>query len=290
MNSHPRHATEVKFDRRTLGLLGLGALLLDGASAAPAKPAASAVPPGPWRIVVNEAVTGDNNIFLLSNRYRALADFVGARVKVKPVNVEPVVDIQRFMEIAQGSFKPELVFGKSVNQLAKLVRDNGYQPLVRRSDPYKAAFIVAKGSTIKTLGEAAGGRIVMPDEFAATTAVARAELLRQKVGKADIRHVRYQESVAQQVQAGWAQVGVVNPTIAKKWAEQGGRVLAETQPVVNWSVLASPDMPAAVCESLREALLELNTQQPALIAAIGVKQWARADTKDYLALLDYTKE
>ena len=290
MNSHPGHATEVKFSRRTLGLLGLAALLQEDAAAAPAKPAAAAAPPGPWRIVVNEAVTGDNNIFLLSNRYRALADFLQARAKVKTINVDPVVDIQRFMAIAQGDPKPELVFGKSVNQLAKLVRDNGYQPLVRRSDPYKAAFIVAKGSQIKTLGEAAGGRIVMPDEFAATTAVARAELLRQNVGKADIRHVRYQESVAQQVQAGWAQVGVVNPTIARKWVEDGGRVLAETQPVVNWSVLASPSMPAAVCDSLREALLDLNTQQPALIAAIGVKQWARADNKDFLALLDYTKE
>lgn len=209
---------------------------------------------------------------------------------MKTVNVEPVVDIQRFLAIAQGDLKPELVFGKSVNQLAKLVRDNGYQPLVRRSDPYKAAFIVSKGSTSKTLGDAAGGRIMMPDEFAATTAVARAELLRLKVGKADIRHVRYQESVAQQVQAGFAQVGVVNPTIAKKWVEDGGRVLAETQPVVNWSVLASPSMPAAACDALRQALLDLNTQQPALIAAIGVKQWARAETRDYLALLDYTKE
>jgi ABC-type phosphate/phosphonate transport system substrate-binding protein len=285
MNKHPRAGSGPTIDRRTLGLLGLASLFSASARAAPA-----ASQPAPWRIVVNEAVTGDNNIFLLGNRYRALADFLQARMKVKTINVDPVVDIQRFMAVAQGEPKPELVFGKSVNQLAKLVRDHGYQPLVRRSDPYKAAFIVPKGSTIKTLGEAAGGRIMMPDEFAATTAVARAELIRQKVGKADIRHTRYQESVAQQVQAGFAQVGVVNPTIARKWVEDGGRVLAETQPVVNWSVLASPAMPLPACDALREALLDLNTQQPALIAAIGVKQWARAETRDYLALLEYTKE
>jgi ABC-type phosphate/phosphonate transport system substrate-binding protein len=289
MKNHLRDAPPGSIDRRTLGLLGL-ATLFSSAAASAAKTAIAALPPGPWRIVVNEAVTGDNNIFLLSNRYRALADFLGARLKVKTINVDPVVDIQRFMEIAQGEPKPELVFGKSVNQLAKLVRDNGYQPLVRRSDPYKAAFIVPRGSSIKTLAEAAGGRIVMPDEYAATTAVARAELRRQNVGKADIRHVRYQESVAQQVQAGWAQVGVVNPTIARKWVEDGGRVLAETQPVVNWSVLASPTMPTAVCDSLREALLDLNSQQPALIAAIGVKQWARAEPRDFLQLLEYTRE
>ena len=85
------------------------------------------------------------------------------------------------------------------NPLAKLVRDEGYQPLVRRSDPYKAAFIVAKGSPIQSLGDVgkARAKIIMPDEYAATTAVARAELRRQNVTTADIVHTRYQEAVAQ---------------------------------------------------------------------------------------------
>jgi hypothetical protein len=77
------------------------------------------------------------------------------------------------MSLAQGMPKPDLVFGKSVNQLAKLVRDNGYQPVVRRSDPYKAAFIVDKASPIKTLADIGQAKIIMPDEYAATTAVAQ---------------------------------------------------------------------------------------------------------------------
>ena len=245
-----------------------------------------------WRLLVNEAVTGDSNIFLLTARYKPLADFISTQFKGRAVSVEPVVDIERFVSLAQAPSKPELVFGKSVNQLAKLVRDRGYQPVVRRADPYKAAFIVANDSPIRALGDAArtGAKVIMPDEHSATTAVARAELRRQNVAQVAIVHTRYQEAVAQQVSNGFAQMGVVNPTIARKWVEQGGRVVAETQPVANWSLLASPALREEEVQHLREALLTMNTKNPALMSGLGVTQWARAERGDYLALLDYTKE
>lgn len=276
--------------RQLLRGMGLAALapVLPAWSQSPVarKPPANA----PWRFVINEAVTGETNFFLLTSRYRPWADFMTVHLKGRPIGIEPVVDIKRFMVVAQGQPKPELVFGKSVNQLAKLVRDNGYQPVVRRADPYKAAFIVAAYSPIKTLGDAARARIVMPDEYAATTAVARAELRRQNITGADIVHVRFQEAVAQQIKSGAGQVGVVNPTTARKWAEEGGRVIAETQPVVNWSVLASPTMPADAVHQLQEALLGMNSREPAILAGLGIKEWAKAERKDFLALLDYTKE
>ncbi len=276
-------------DRRTLFSLGAGALLPLVPAWAQSPGPGKKAPSGQWRLIINEAVTGDTNIFLLTSRYRPMADFLETQLKGKSIGLEPVVDIKRFMALAQGQSKPELVFGKSVNQLAKLVRDHGYQPLVRRADPYKAAFIVDKTSPMKKLSDAAGAKIIMPDEYAATSAVAKAELRRQNVN-ASVVHIRYQEAVAQQVKAGLAQVGVVNPTTARKWVEEGGRMLAETQPVVNWSVLAGPSLSAEVAQQLREALLSMNSQAPALIAAIGVKAWAAAERKDYLDLLDYTKE
>jgi ABC-type phosphate/phosphonate transport system substrate-binding protein len=270
--------------------MALSALSL--ALPARAQPAAAARKPGgaSWRFLINEAVTGDTNLFLLTSRYRPLAEYLGQQMKGRTIDVEPIVDIQRFLAVARADHKPELVFGKSVNQLAKLVRDQGYHPLVRRADPYKAAFIVAQGASFRTLSEVGQARIIMPDEFAATTAVARAELRRQNVAKPQVMHVKYQEAVAQQVKSGLGQVGVVNPTTAKKWVEEGGRVLAETQPVVNWSVLAAPGLPAETIQQLRQSLLAMNTQAASVLAGIGVKEWAAAEPKDYLALLDYTKE
>ena len=277
--------------RRLLGAGGLGAMLLASGALAntPAKPGAAK----PWRLLVNEAFTGESNLFILTARYQPLAEHVTSTVRSRPtISIEPIVDVRRFMVLAQSQAKPQLVFGKSVNQLSKLVRDNGYQPLVRRADPYKAAFIVAKGSPIKTLKDVgpANAKIIMPDEMAATTAVARAELRRQNAGDVQIVHTRYQEAVAQQITNGFGQVGVVNPTIARKWTEDGGRVLAETQPVVNWSVLASPEVAEADVAQLRAGLLAMNKDAPAVLAALGIKQWASAERAEYLALLDYTKE
>jgi ABC-type phosphate/phosphonate transport system substrate-binding protein len=247
----------------------------------------------PWRLLINEAVTGETNSFLLTSRYRPLADYLTERTPARRViGVETVVDIKRFVSLAQARPAPELVFGKSVNQLAKLVRDHGYQPVVRRADAYRAAFIVAKESPIRSLADASAqkAKIVMPDELAASTAVARAELRRQNITGVTLVHTRYQEAVAQQVKAGFGQVGVVNPTTARKWAEEGGRILAETQPVVNWSVLASADLDATAVDQLRGMFIGMNAQAPALLSGIGVKEWASADRSDYLALLDYTKE
>ena len=259
------------------------------AAAAGKKPATSAAGSS-WRLLVNEAVGGDTNSFVLTNRYRPAADFITAQLKGRPIVVEPMVDIKRFMAVAQGASKPEFVFGKSVNQLAKLVRDNVYQPVVRRADPYKAAFIVAKESPIKTLADAADSKIIMPDEFAATSAVALAELRRQKLSQVRVTHVRFQEEVAQFVKSGMGQIGVVNPTIAKKWVEDGGRVVAETQPVVNWSMLAGPNVTAEMVQQLRDAMMAASPESAAVLASMGVKAWAKAERKDYLDLLDYTRE
>ena len=275
--------------RQLCNVLGLGAMLASAPALAQA-PAGKKPSSSPWRLMVNEAVTGDTNIFLLTSRYQPLAEFVTQHSRGRQIGIEPVVDIQRFMALAQGTTKPDLVFGKSVNQLAKLVRDNGYQPLVRRADPYKAAFIVENGSPIKSLADIGRAKIIMPDEYAATTAVARAELRRQNIVNPVVIHVRYQEAVAQQVKSGFGQVGVVNPTIARKWAAEGGRVLAETQPVVNWSVLAAPGMHGDSVHQLREVLLSMNTQAAPVLGALGVKEWAKAERQEYLALLDYTKE
>jgi len=245
-----------------------------------------------WRLLVNEAVTADLSISMLAVRYRGWAEYMGSQIQNKQVLVDPIIDIQRFVQQALAEQKPLLVFGKSVNQLSKLVRDHGYQPLVRRPEPYKAAFIVPKDSPIQSFGQLAGRKLLLPDTYSATAAVARAEIRRQGIREPYMSHTRFQDSVAGQVAAGMAEAGVVNPTIARKWQESGGRIIGETQPVVNWSVLASPKAPPDLVARLTESLLAMNSKASGggLLSEIGVKQWAKADRKEYLALLEYTGE
>ena len=241
------------------------------------------------RFMINEAVTADLSISMLAMRYRGWADHLSQVLKTKQMLVDPIIDIRRFVQQAVADEKPMIVFGKSVNQMSKLVRDHGYQPLVARSDPYRAAFIVPKDSTIREFAQLGGRKLLMPDEASATAAVAKAEIRHRGVRDPFISHTRYQDSVAAQVASGIAEAGVVNPTIARKWKESGGTVIGETQPVVNWSVLASPKAPPELAARLTETLLAMNNQ-PTLLAEIGVKQWQKADRAQYLALLEYTGE
>ena len=271
------------------GLSRRALLQAGGAAALCAVPVGWAQSPGASRLLINEAVTADLSIPMLALRYRGWADYLAPQLKARQVLVDPIIDIRRFVQQALIEDKPMVVFGKSVNQLSKLVRDHGYQPLVARSDPYRAAFIVPKDSGIRDLTQLTGRKLLMPDEHAATTAVAKAELRARGVREPFISHTRYQDSVAAAVGAGMAEAGVVNPTIARKWKEAGGSVIGETQPVVNWSVLASPKAPPELAARLTESLLAMNAQ-PQLLAEIGVKQWQKADRRDYLALLEYTGE
>ena len=275
-------ASPIQLQRRTLLRGGAAAVLC-------ATPLGWAQSSASTRLLVNEAVTADLSISMLAMRYRGWADYIASNLRAKQMLVDPIIDIRRFIQQALSDDKPLLVFGKSVNQLAKLVRDHGYHPIVRRPDPYKAAFIVPKGSQIQSLTQLGGRKLLMPDEFSATAAMAKAELRHRGVRDPFISYTRFQDSVASQVATGLAEAGVVNPTIARKWREAGGLVIGETQPVVNWSVLASPKAPPDLVAKLSEMLLAMNAQ-PALLADIGVKQWQKADRKEYLALLEYTGE
>ena len=241
------------------------------------------------RLLINEAVTADLSISMLAMRYRGWADYLSPTLKTKQMMIDPIIDIRRFFQQAISEEKPTILFGKSVNQLSRLVRDHGYQPLVARSDPYRAAFIVPKDSSIRDFTQLGGRKLLMPDESSATTAVAKAELRHRSVREPFISHTKYQDSVAAAVGAGMAEAGVVNPTIARKWKEAGGAVIGETQGVVNWSVLASPKAPPELTQKLVESLLAMNGQ-PQMLAEIGVKQWKKAERSEYLALLEYTGE
>jgi hypothetical protein len=133
------------------GLSRRGVLRAAGAASLCAVPMAWAQTAPGSRLLVNEAVTADLSISMLAVRYRSWADYIASVLRTKQVLVDPIIDIRRFVQQALAEDKPLIVFGKSVNQLAKLVRDHGYQPLVRRPEPYQAAFIVPKSSPIQSL-------------------------------------------------------------------------------------------------------------------------------------------
>jgi ABC-type phosphate/phosphonate transport system substrate-binding protein len=271
------------------------ALLRDAAIAAaacgaPFARAERTSPDAQWRLLVNEGVASNQSISMLAFRYRALGDYVSAQIKGHQMLIDPIVDIRRFVQQATAEQKPLVVFGKSVNQVALLVRDHGYHPLVRHPDPFKGSFIVPNDSPLRSATQLAGRRLILPDEFSATATLARAELRHTNILPQSMAYTKFVESAVTELVIGHADAAVVNAATAAAWVGKGGRVIGETQPVVNWSVLAAPSTPADTVSRLTDGLLAMNSLAPAILAEIGVKPWVRADKQEYLALLQYTGE
>jgi ABC-type phosphate/phosphonate transport system substrate-binding protein len=243
-----------------------------------------------WVFGINEGALTEQNSILMTEKYQAFADYLGKHLKGKRIKAVPTVDIQRFEKyLADGRYA--LVFGKSVNVLAKAVRDQRYQPLAKREDAYKAVFIVPKDSTLKTLAELKGEKVLLPDERTYTSQLGLATMREAGLNPAQLslQHTRFQEAVAEYVRLSGAAVGLVNPTAGKRWVESGGRILAETKGFVNWSVLAAPDMRGTDVQQLTEILTQMkdSAEGRELLKSLGVPAFVKADKQDYLALMKF---
>jgi ABC-type phosphate/phosphonate transport system substrate-binding protein len=246
-----------------------------------------------WLFGVNEGVTTEQNSILMTEKYQTFADYLGKHLKNKRIKAVPTVDIQRFEKYLRDG-RYALVFGKSVNVLAKAVRDQRYQPLVKREDSYRAVFIVPQDSAIKTLAELRGQKVLLPDQYAYTSKIGLATLREAGIDPAlvSIQHTRFQEAVAEYVRLSGAAVGLVNPTAGKRWLESGGRILAETKGFVNWSVLAAPDVRSTEAQQLTEILIQMkdSAEGREVLKTLGIPSFVRADRQDYLTLLKFIDE
>ena len=287
--------------RRRAFSLGLAA-----ASAAPwsfAVPAASPAPAeaGGFKLLVNEGATTIVDPNELRSRYQPIAALL-ARTAGRPVEVEAYEKVGEFLRVLETL--PAFVFCKTVDLLAKEVKQGRYLPLAKIDKPYVAGIISASNAKLTTLRDLLGHRVLLPPPNVMTSKLALAAfadaklpvvildgddpngfLPRDKVG---IRHVRWQEAVSQAVERGIDVAGAVNPTLLSRWK---GNVLVKFKPQVNWSLGVLADMPPRTVAALTQALTTMHTQpsgQEAL-ARLGIQKFVVAEAPEFVALADYVK-
>src|SRR3954471_19088281 len=215
-----------------LAAMAPGALAQAKKAPAPKEPLIFAVNEGATTIITHEE---------LMDRYAGLAKSMAQTLR-RPIKLEVYPDTARFRaELERGRFN--IVFGKTVNLLAGMIREKQFQAVVKTKAPYVAGFITPKGSPLKR-AEDMRGKIIMMPEKVFTTRLGEATLreLGFKPNDVTIRYTRFQEAVAVSVESGAADVGVVNPTVKQDWLKKGNTVLLEAKPVPNWSIIASPGM------------------------------------------------
>jgi ABC-type phosphate/phosphonate transport system substrate-binding protein len=241
---------------------------------------------------VNEGATTSVSHVELLQRYAPLAESMERAVR-RPIKVEVYPDTARFRAELERGRRFDIVFGKTVNLLAGLIRDKQYQAIVKTKVPYLAGFITLKGSPIKTADDLRGKVVMMPERVF-TTKLGEATLreLGLKDSDVTIRYTRFQEAVALSVETGAADVGVVNPTVKQDWLKKGNSVLMEAKPVPNWSIIASPAVSQAELARLRRALVRLQDSEPGseVLKAISVSEFVAAADTEYVELLKFIGE
>ena len=241
---------------------------------------------------VNEGATTSVTHVELLQRYAGLAQSMEDALR-RPVKVEVYPDTTRFRSELERQRRFDIVFGKTVNLLAGMIRERKYQAIVKTKTPYVAGFITMKGSPIKTPADLRG-RVVMMPERVFTTKLGEATLRELGFKETDvtIRYTRFQEAVASSVENGSADVGVVNPTVKQDWLKKGNPVLLEAKPVPNWSIIASPALTEAELARLRRVLIGLKDSEGGseVLKNISVPEFVAATNAEYVDLLKFIGE
>ena len=241
---------------------------------------------------VNEGATTSVTHVELLQRYSGLAGAMEDALR-RPVKVEVYPDTGRFRAEVERQRRFDIVFGKTVNLLAGMIRENKYQAIVKTKTPYLAGFITVKGSPIKTPADLRGKVVMMPERVF-TTKLGEATLreLGFKENDVTIRYTRFQEAVANSVETGSADVGVVNPTVKQEWLKKGNPVLLEAKPVPNWSIIASPTLSQNELTRLRNALIALKDSEAGseVLKNISVPEFVAATNVEYVELLKFIGE
>ena len=82
------------------------------------------------------------------------------------------------------------------------------------------------------------------------------------------------------VDNGFAQIGIsASGAVIKEWEAKGGRVLFASRPVPIKQLIASPNLPAADAERVRELFIGLEKAPggAAILQKIGFKRFQRGD-------------
>jgi len=85
--------------------------------------------------------------------------------------------------------------------------------------------------------------------------------------------------------------GIVNPRVAVKFKDLGGRILFETRKFPFWAMIASPKMSPSEVESLTKLMLSMNDAPWAkeILSSMEVRGFVPPDPKGYEALREWIK-
>lgn len=210
---------------------------------------------------VNEGVTYRVPNEEIRARYAAIAADLGKLLK-QPVQIEPVADYPSLRKgLADKAYDLALVHPAHLSIEAIKKSDYKLLAVTKGFQDYKANFLVASDSPLKSLADLKGRKLGAPDEDSITSWMVRATI-RDQVGDAkqvSYVYTRYQDAVPFFVENSLTPAGATaSNAVIKAWKDKGGKVLATSKAVPIKHVIASPKLSAEQAQAVREYLLALD--------------------------------
>ncbi|MEN6587431.1 MAG: PhnD/SsuA/transferrin family substrate-binding protein, partial [Sulfuricella sp.] len=143
----------------------------------------------------------------------------------------------------------------------------------------KAAFVVMDASNIKSLSDAKGKRLGLPDKESLASNLALAKLrfsrMTPETHFSEIFHQRFQDATLNALLIGRVDVAAVTAGFAKKWVGEhpGARVIEESYEVPHFAFAVSEDVSESDAMQIRQVMLDApNTAEGrAMLGKMGHK-------------------
>jgi phosphonate transport system substrate-binding protein len=285
------------------GLLVAALLLLAGLSgcerqAAPPGPIYSDAPVAAETRVYRLAVHPLHNPAKLLHAYQPLADYLNARIAGVRIEVEASRDYAEFERKFRAG-GPDLLLPNPWQTLQAM--KSGYSVLAMAGDAadFKGLFIVRRDSPIHAVEDLKGRALACPSPTALAACImpqwflhTRGININQDI---DNRYVGSQESAIMNAYLGQAAVGVTWPppwrAFVKSNPEKAAqlKVIWETPPLLNNSVMARDDVPVALRQQIGNLLIKLHAEAAGrqILADMETARFHVAGNADYAVVGDF---
>jgi phosphonate transport system substrate-binding protein len=248
--------------------------------------------------IYNLAIHPLHNPAKLIQAYQPLIDYLNGRLKGALLSVEASRDYANFEEKYQAR-QPEFILPNPWQTLQAM--KVGYRVIAMAGDPqdFKGIFVVRKDSQLKT-PDGLKGKVVSYPSHTALAACIMPQYFLYNHGinvNTDIenRYVGSQESSIMNAYLGQTAVGATWPPPWRSFQKQHPqeaselKVLWETDPLVNNSVMVRDDIPVQVSEQVRKLMIGLGetAQGKSILAGMETARFHYAADEDYDVVSQY---
>lgn len=231
--------------------------------------------------------------------YGPLAAFLSEHLRGGRVALEASRDYAAF-EAKYEARKPELLLPNPWQTLRAMRR--GYRVVAMAGEPadFRGVFVVRRESPLRRPAELRGAAVAYPSRTALEACIMPQWFLHQAgvdVNALDNRYVGSQESAIMNAYLGTVAAGVTWPPPWRAFQRDHPReaaalkVVWETEPLVNNSVMARDDVPEAIVAELQALLLELDrsAEGRAILAGMETARFLPAADADYETVRRYVE-